>query len=50
MRRDGMIFASGYYPEPEDPAAYTKAYVQKEIDYYEENGPGRDGRPLQQRE
>ena len=38
VRRDGMIFASGYYPEPEDPAAYTKAYVQKAIDYYEENG------------
>ncbi len=38
VRRDGMIFASGYYPEPEDPAAYTKSYVQKAIDYYEENG------------
>ena len=38
VRRDGMIFASGYYPEPEDPAAYTKNYVQKAIDYYEENG------------
>ena len=38
VRRDGMIFASGYYPEPEDPAAYTKAYVQKAIDYYDENG------------
>ena len=38
VRRDGMIFASGYYPEPEDPAAYTRSYVQKAIDYYEENG------------
>ena len=38
VRRDGMIFASGYYPEPEDPGAYTKAYVEKAIDYYEENG------------
>ena len=38
VRRDGMIFASGYYPEPEDPAAFTKNYVQKAIDYYDENG------------
>ena len=38
VRRDGMIFASGYYPEPEDPAAYTKSYIQKAIDYYEANG------------
>ena len=38
VRRDGMIFASGYYPEPEDPAAYTKSYVQKAIAYYEANG------------
>ncbi len=38
VRHDGMIFASGYYPEIEDPAAYTQAYVQKAIDYYEENG------------
>ena len=38
VRHDGMIFASGYYPEPEDPAAYTKAYIQKAIDYYEANG------------
>ena len=38
VRHDGMIFASGYYPEPEDPAAYTKNYVEKAIDYYEENG------------
>ena len=38
VRHDGMIFASGYYPEIEDPAAYTQAYVQKAIDYYEANG------------
>ena len=38
VRRDGMLFASGYYPQVEDPAGYTKAYVQKAIDYYEANG------------
>ena len=29
VRRDGMIFASGYYPGVTDPAAYTQAYVQR---------------------
>ena len=38
VRHDGMIFASGYYPSVADPEAYTKDYVQKAIDYYEENG------------
>ena len=38
VRRDGMLFASGYYVQPEDPAAQTKAYVQRAIDYYEANG------------
>ena len=38
VRRDGMIFASGFYPQVEDPAAATQAYVQKAIDYYEANG------------
>ena len=38
-RHDGMIFASGYYPDPEvDPIAYTKAHVQKAIDRYESDG------------
>ncbi len=37
-RHDGMIFASGYYPEVSDPESYTKDYVQKAIDYYEANG------------
>ncbi len=38
VRRDGMIFASGYYPETEDPAAYTREYVADAIDYYKANG------------
>ena len=38
VRRDGMLFASGYYEQVEDPAAHTKAYVQEAIDYYKANG------------
>ena len=38
VRRDGMLFASGYYVQVEDPAAHTKAYVQAAIEYYQANG------------
>ena len=38
VRRDGMLFASGYYERVSDPAAETQAYVQKAIDYYKANG------------
>ena len=38
VRHDGMLFASGYYVQVEDPAAQTKAYVQKAIEYYQANG------------
>ena len=38
VRHDGLIFASGYYPVREDPAAYTQAYVADAIAYYKENG------------
>ena len=38
VRRDGMLFASGYYVPVEDPAGRTAAYVQQAIAYYEENG------------
>ena len=38
VRHDGMLFASGYYPQVEDPAAQTKAYVQQAIEYYQANG------------
>ena len=38
VRRDGMLFASGYYVRVEDPAGYTKAYVQQAIEHYQEHG------------
>ena len=38
VRHDGMLFASGYYVQVEDPAEYTKSYVQKAIEYYQANG------------
>ena len=38
VRKDGMLFASGYYPQVADPAGHTQAYVQKAIDYYKANG------------
>ncbi len=38
VRRDGMLFASGYYVRIEDSAGYTKAYVQQAIEYYQANG------------
>ena len=38
VRHDGMLFASGYYPQVEDPAARTREYVQQAIEYYLANG------------
>ena len=38
VRRDGILFASGYYPLPEDPRTYTQNYVAEAIAYYEEHG------------
>ncbi len=38
VRRDGMLFASGYYVRVEDPAGRTTAYVQEAIEYYKSNG------------
>ena len=38
VRHDGMLFASGYYPQVEDPAARTKEYVRQAIEYYQANG------------
>ncbi len=38
VRRDGMLFASGYYVHVEDPAAQTQAYVQQAVEYYQANG------------
>ena len=38
VRHDGMLFASGYYPQVADPVGHTQAYVQQAIDYYNANG------------
>ena len=38
VRRDGMLFASGYYIRTDDPASRTAAYVQQAIEYYRANG------------
>ena len=38
VRYDGLLFASGYYPVEEDPAARTQEYVQEAIAYYEREG------------
>ena len=38
VRRDGMLFASGYYTRVDDPAGRTMEYVQEAIDYYRNNG------------
>ncbi len=38
VRRDGLLFASGYYVQVEDPAAQTQAYVQQAVEYYQANG------------
>ena len=38
VRKDGMIFASGYYERIADPAARTIEYVQGAIDHYRDNG------------
>ena len=37
-RHDGYIFASGYYPLPDDPEGYTYSYVQQAIAMYEREG------------
>lgn len=37
-RHDGYVFASGYYPVPGEPGAYTQGYVQKAIDLYDSDG------------
>ncbi len=38
VRRDGMLFASGYYLRVEDPADRTAEYVRQAIEYYRNNG------------
>ena len=48
VRHDGMLFASGYYPKSDNPAAETKAYVQKAIRVLPGQRTGSYHRPLQQ--
>lgn len=38
VRHDGIMFASGYYSVPDDPGAYTEAYVQEAIERYKRDG------------
>ena len=38
IRHDGLIFASGYYKNPEDMEAHTIAYVESAIEYYKREG------------
>ena len=38
VRHNGVLFASGYYPLPEDPRTYTQDYVAEAIAYYENHG------------
>ncbi len=38
VRRDGILFASGYYPLPEDSRTYTQNYVAEAIAHYENHG------------
>ncbi len=38
VRRDGMLFASGYYVRKADPVGYTKEYVAQAIEHYKDNG------------
>ena len=49
VRRDGMLFASGYYVQVENPTGRTAAYVQEAIEYYEKQWVGGDNRLVQQR-
>ena len=37
-RHDGYLFASGYYPLPDDPEAVTREYIRKAIEMYESDG------------
>ena len=38
VRHDGLIFASGYYKNPEDMEAHTIAYVERAIEHYKREG------------
>ena len=38
VRKDGMLFASGYYPAPKDLLAFARTFVQEAIDLHESEG------------
>ena len=38
VRKDGMLFASGYYPVPADMPAFVQDFVQGAIDLYDRDG------------
>ena len=38
VRKDGILFASGYYPAPKDLPAFARTFVQEAIDLYEKEG------------
>ena len=38
VRKDGMIFAAGYYPAPKDLPAHVRNFVQGAIAEYDRNG------------
>ncbi len=38
IRHNGMLFASGYYPAPDDQPAFAKAFVREAIDLYDHEG------------
>ena len=38
VRKDGMLFASGFYPVTDDPESFTMGYVGAAINYYNTNG------------
>ena len=38
VRHKGLLFASGYYPEVEDPRAYTQQFVADAVARYERDG------------
>ena len=38
VRKDGMLFATGYYPAPKDKPAHVRNFVQGAIDVYKSDG------------
>ena len=38
VRKDGLLFASGYYPAPKDLPAFAQDFIQEAVDVYESKG------------